>query len=63
MEQTVEKVRAELEAIRGGKVNKKIADELIHPLYFKENNYGVKVDENGKTIARKKTKDSEWIYL
>lgn len=53
MEQTVEKVRAELEAIakemglpiedprvpvewskRGGWFNDKIADELIHPLYF-----------------------------
>lgn len=50
---------------RGNSYNDEIAEKLIDPLYAHPDKqyYGIKVDENGKTIARKKTKDSEWEYL
>lgn len=84
MEQTVEKVRAELEAIakelklplenpkvilewcKNNSYTEEIATKLIDPLYSPPSKryYAIKIDdETGRTIARKKTKDSEWEYL
>ena len=73
MEQTVEKVKAELEVpkvilewCKNNSYTEEVATKLIAPLYSPPNKryYAIQVDdETGKTIARQKTKDSAWEYL
>lgn len=50
---------------KGNFYNDELAEKLIDPLYSHPDKqyYGIQVDENGKTIARKKTKYSAWEYL
>lgn len=50
---------------RGNSYNDEIAEKVIDPLYSYPDKqyYEIQVDENGKTIKRKKTKNSAWEYL
>ena len=62
----IENIKVVLEwCKRDNSYNDEIAEKLIDPLYSQPDKqyYGIKVDENGKTIARKKTKDSAWESL
>lgn len=50
---------------RGNSYNDEISEKLIDPLYSQPDKqyYEIQVDEKGKTIKRKKTKDCKWEYL